>query len=216
MDRDAEDQSLPEDTMLPEYDFSGKQGLRGKYYQAYQQGRATRMVDPEDSDGNLVAGKLNAQIAELVSRLPEIHLIYLFGSQASGEAGPGSDIDLGVLIDRGADERAIQSRLAHEVTLLLGVERVDIVLLQRASISLAYTIIAQGKLIYQRDLATRVEYEAQTLGRYGDYLPVLRAQREQILQGDEHGRRVQRYRAAFRRTERALGEIAAASRKTAR
>ncbi len=26
------------DDMLPEYDFSGKQGERGKYYQAYHQG----------------------------------------------------------------------------------------------------------------------------------------------------------------------------------
>jgi hypothetical protein len=33
--------------MLPEYDFSGKKGQRGKYHQAYQQGH-TVMVTEED------------------------------------------------------------------------------------------------------------------------------------------------------------------------
>jgi hypothetical protein len=28
----------PDDTMLPEYDFSQQQGVRGKYYRAYREG----------------------------------------------------------------------------------------------------------------------------------------------------------------------------------
>jgi hypothetical protein len=31
------------DDMLPEYDFSGKQGERGKYYQAYRQGHSVKI-----------------------------------------------------------------------------------------------------------------------------------------------------------------------------
>jgi hypothetical protein len=29
--------------MLPEYDFTGKQGVRGKYYRAYRQGHTVRI-----------------------------------------------------------------------------------------------------------------------------------------------------------------------------
>ena len=36
--------------------------------------------------------------------------------------------------------------------------------------------------------------EAQDMDRYGNYLPVLRAQRDDILRGDEDDNRVQRYR----------------------
>ena len=36
-----------EDEMLPEYDFSGKEGVRGKYYRLYQQGHIVR-VHQED------------------------------------------------------------------------------------------------------------------------------------------------------------------------
>jgi len=36
--------------MLPEYDFSNKKGVRGKYYQAYRQGHTVRIYD---TDGNV-------------------------------------------------------------------------------------------------------------------------------------------------------------------
>lgn len=35
--------------ILPEYDFSGKQGTRGKYYQAYQQGHTVEIVEEDGS-----------------------------------------------------------------------------------------------------------------------------------------------------------------------
>lgn len=35
--------------MLPEYDFSGQQGVRGKYYAAYQQGHTVRITEADGS-----------------------------------------------------------------------------------------------------------------------------------------------------------------------
>lgn len=40
----------PEADMLPEYDFSGKKGVRGKYFDAYQQGHTVRI---HQDDGSL-------------------------------------------------------------------------------------------------------------------------------------------------------------------
>lgn len=37
------------DEMLPEYDFTGKTGVRGKYYQAYQQGHTVRVHKADGS-----------------------------------------------------------------------------------------------------------------------------------------------------------------------
>jgi predicted nucleotidyltransferase len=150
---------------------------------------------------------------ELLTVLPDLEgvcLVYLFGSQVEGNLGPMSDYDLAVLVDRAVDGRRVQARLAHESARALQTDRIDVVLLNRAPIELAYAVIAQGELLYERDIATRVEYEATVLSRYGDYLPLLRAQRDDILRGDDHDRRVRRYRAALGRTERTLGQIAAA------
>ncbi len=159
------------------------------------------------------AQRLKDKLPEILTTHKEISLIYLFGSRVDGHLGPMSDYDLGVLIDRDVDERQVQVRLAHDLACALGTDRVDLLLLNRAPIELAYAIIAQGEILFQRDLATRVEYEAQVMSLYGDYLPVLRAQRDDILRGDEHANRVQRYRAALGRTERTLGEITAAQRE---
>lgn len=38
-----------EPDMLPEYDFSGKKGVRGKYYQAYRQGHTVRVIQEDGS-----------------------------------------------------------------------------------------------------------------------------------------------------------------------
>ncbi len=35
--------------MLPEYDFSGKKGVRGKYFDAYQQGHTVRVHQDDGS-----------------------------------------------------------------------------------------------------------------------------------------------------------------------
>ncbi|MBI4319222.1 MAG: nucleotidyltransferase domain-containing protein [Chloroflexi bacterium] len=153
----------------------------------------------------------------VIARFPDITLAYLFGSRVAGQVGPQSDYDFAVLVE--ADERdfaAPRARLAHELAVALETHRIDVVILNRAPIELAHAVIAQGKLLYQRDDLTRVEYEARIMGLYGDYLPVLRAQRRDIYRGGDHAARVQRYRAALRRTERTLGEIRAAQGRAPR
>jgi uncharacterized protein len=84
-----------------------------------------------------------------------------------------------------------------------------VVILNKAPVELAYAVIAHGICLLERDVATRVEYEAYVLGRYGDYLPVLREQRRQILEGGGlyNAKRVQRYREALGRTRRKISEI---------
>jgi len=39
-----------EDDMLPEYDFTGMKGVRGKYYQAYRQGHTVKI---QQADGTV-------------------------------------------------------------------------------------------------------------------------------------------------------------------
>jgi predicted nucleotidyltransferase len=153
---------------------------------------------------------LKCEVSTILAGLQGVCLVYLFGSQVEGNLGPMSDYDLALLVDRAVDGHRIRARLAHELARALHTDRVDVVLLNRASIELAYAIIAQGKVLYEEDVATRVEYEATVLSRYGDLLPMLRRQRDDILQGVDHDRRVRRYRAALGRTERTLGQIAAA------
>ena len=158
---------------------------------------------------------LGEQIRRIVQQSPEISLVYLFGSQVTGQTGTLSDYDFALLLTPHADRRSLRASFAHAVALALGTERIDVVLLDQVPIELAYAVIAEGQLLFQRDNATRVEYEALNMSKYGDYLPVLRAQQRDILKGADHAIRVQRYREALGRTERTLGAIAAAASKIA-
>jgi predicted nucleotidyltransferase len=157
--------------------------------------------------------ELKQTLVSIFRAIREVKLVYLFGSKVSGEEGPLSDYDFGILFDREKSRPNIDAEVTHTLSKALKTDQVDVVNLNRAPIELAYSVIVQGDLIYEIDRATRVECEVRILGLYGDYLPVLREQRRDILQGGMHDTRVQRYREAFRRTERTLDEIAAAQRK---
>lgn len=154
---------------------------------------------------------LSERLGALFSEEAIVRLAYVFGSQVEGKTGPLSDLDVAVLVTESCldDPTACRARLAHEVRKRVDIDEVDLVLLNRAPIELAYHVIADGERVYETDRATRVEYEAYVLERYGDFLPVLRAQREQIL-SDSDNDRIQRYRAALRRTERTLAALASA------
>jgi predicted nucleotidyltransferase len=148
---------------------------------------------------------LPSLLLQILGEFPQIRLVYLFGSQASGSATPQSDVDLAIFCGE-EEEHEIQARFQHIVSQLLQTDRVDVVLLSSAPIELAYNIIASGRLLYFVDLSERVEFESRVLARYGEYLPVLRMFRENILEGGQHGKHTQRYRTALERTQRALAE----------
>jgi uncharacterized protein len=137
-----------------------------------------------------------------------IQLAYLFGSRAGGIEGPISDYDIAVLFSK-MPSAAERYGLAHDLSMLLIPDRVDLVILNHAPVELGYGIIASGVVVYEENVAGRVEFEANTLSRYGDFLPILRHQRQEILENRYHETGIQRYREALGKTQRLLEEIGA-------
>jgi predicted nucleotidyltransferase len=81
--------------------------------------------------------------------------VYLFGSEARGDAGEDSDLDLAVIVADGTDERRCSPRLAAEA--LWGLERgADVVVFKetdfasraRVVASLPWTITREGQLLH--------------------------------------------------------------------
>ncbi|MGD2147539.1 MAG: nucleotidyltransferase domain-containing protein [Anaerolineae bacterium] len=156
---------------------------------------------------------LKDELSTILPRLEGVRMVCLSGSRVENNLGPMGGFDFAVLVDRAADGPRLRARLVHELARVLQTDRIDVVLLNRAAIELAYAVVAHGKVLCEQDVATRVEYEATVLSRYGDLLPVLRRQRRELLQGDDYDRRVRRYRAPLGRTERTLGQVEAAQRQ---
>ncbi len=156
--------------------------------------------------------RLSQMVADIGVEIAELKLIYLFGSHVEGYIGPLSDYDFGVLLERKNGTSEYRSLLYSAFAKKLGTDLIDVILLKDAPVELAFHIISYGELLYESNVESRIEYESKVMGLYFDYLPILRAQRYDILKGGEHATRVQRYREAFGRTQRTLGQIRALQR----
>jgi predicted nucleotidyltransferase len=139
-------------------------------------------------------------------------LAYLFGSQVGERVGPLSDVDVAVLLDTDGDELQVRTELRERLCEVDAIDDLDLVILNDVPVELAYNVIATGERAYERSISERVDYESYVLGRYGDYLPILRQQRRDILEAEGHERRVQRYREAIGRARRARGEAGGVER----
>jgi predicted nucleotidyltransferase len=100
----------------------------------------------------------DARLAEVLRRLVAAYQplrVYLFGSQARGEAGPDSDYDLLLLVPDDAPANRRRGRLAYEVLWGAGTS-VDVLVWTESHFesrrhvvaSLAATVLREGRLLH--------------------------------------------------------------------
>ncbi len=114
---------------------------------------------------------------------PDVLAAYLFGSYATGEARPESDVDVAVLLS-GTDEMERferRLRLMGEVEEALGRRPADVVVLNDAPPLLAHQVLRHGRLIFERDQAARVEFEVRSGQVYTDLVPMRQFFREALF-----------------------------------
>lgn len=98
---------------------------------------------------------------------------YLFGSVASGTAGPLSDIDVGLLIDAGPPERSrVVARVTDALSRRLRTSRLDIVSLSDASLALRYRVVRDGVVVVSRQPAALERFITESVLHYLDFKPV--------------------------------------------
>ncbi|MHB8920340.1 MAG: type VII toxin-antitoxin system MntA family adenylyltransferase antitoxin [Halothiobacillus sp.] len=101
-----------------------------------------------------------AIIQMLQNRVPDLLAIYAFGSRIQGTAGPGSDLDLAVLVAGYAEPLALWA-LAGDLADMAGCP-VDLLDLRAASTVMQYQIITTGQRWWASD-AQAALFEAAVL-----------------------------------------------------
>lgn len=106
-------------------------------------------------------------------------VVYLFGSEARGTAGPGSDVDLAILYGEKPPGTLDSPNLTLEGDLerLLG-RPVQVVVLNSAPADLAHRVLRDGRLLFEGDRSARVAFEVRARSEYFDLLPILRRYRK--------------------------------------
>ena len=117
---------------------------------------------------------------------------YLFGSQAKGEVGPLSDIDIAIYLGRtvAPEERFdLRLKVLGELTDFFKTDAVDLVVLNDAPPLLAHRIVKDGRLLFSADEGVRLEFETSAVLKYLDWKPYLEKYMRQVLgSGAEHDR----------------------------
>jgi uncharacterized protein len=148
----------------------------------------------------------------------EVCLAVLYGSHARGEAGPLSDVDVAVLLERSCDANDYFDRRLELIGRLMqafDTNEVDVIILNQAPLALQYRVVRDGLVLYARHHDHLIEFASQTVSRYLDFKPVIERHERAILararQGDllhgynPHRGALERYRQFRERAEGTSG-----------
>jgi uncharacterized protein len=94
---------------------------------------------------------------------------YLFGSAARGEQNRLSDIDIAAYLRENCDFAEARLDIIGKLMDLLGNERFDFVVLNKAPLPLAARIIRDRRLLSDQDPFSRHLYESRILREYHDF-----------------------------------------------
>jgi predicted nucleotidyltransferase len=121
------------------------------------------MSPPQDENEAL----FNSARDAVLRALPDVWAIYVYGSFARGEAWPGSDLDIAILLPPGRSIPdlldligAISQRTGRDV---------DVADLRRAGDVLRREVLESGRTVFQADPDQVLAWEASALTRYGHY-----------------------------------------------
>jgi predicted nucleotidyltransferase len=138
-------------------------------------------------------------IAAAAASVPGLLVVFLFGSQLTGQTWAESDLDLGVrwvpglsLEARIDAERSFAMALAEQIGALA--DRLDLVDLDRAASGVAFRAIREGTCVWAHSEAERVRAVVRVSRRYDDEAPLRLLYRDAAraavrrMAGETHGR----------------------------
>ena len=131
------------------------------------------------------------KLMDFFSQQRDVGFAYLFGSTARNKTRPLSDIDIAVYLREANSEIDLfRERLnfLYRLSVLLGTEKIDLILLNNSPIELTYRILKSGRLVSENDPRLKAAFYEKTIRDYLDFSPILRYRnriiRQKMLEGD--------------------------------
>jgi len=101
----------------------------------------------------------------------DLQLIYLFGSKATGRDSKVSDIDIAVLLNnrKAYNLKNLILDLIFDFSKVFCSDKIDLVILNKASLAIQYNVISDGKILYELNPEKRYNYEVNLISLYLDF-----------------------------------------------
>jgi predicted nucleotidyltransferase len=125
-------------------------------------------------------------LTRLLEGEEDVVLGYLFGSHAAGLVGTLSDVDVAVFLDGNmskADRFKLRMNLMVRLSSALRTSKVDVVVMNDASIVLNYEVIKHGKALVVKDPELKLDVESRILSAYLDWMYYERRSLDEFLEG---------------------------------
>ena len=113
-------------------------------------------------------------LKEYFQKHPEIEVAYVFGSVAQEKDNVLSDIDIGIIIDKGQiNEQSYRygykAEILTDLIKLLKTNNIDLVILNDANTLLKHRVLYFGKVIYSKNEKNRIQFQVNTINKYADF-----------------------------------------------
>jgi len=127
---------------------------------------------------NIFMKTYSLQLNTDLMKCNKVLVAVLFGSSIIGAKHPGSDIDIGVVFERNSerlhDPVGVYGELYNQFAPLARKnQKLDIVYLDEAPVSLRFKAITEGDLIYIKDARAFCDYKERVMREYFDFKPVM-------------------------------------------
>ena len=111
------------------------------------------------------------EVRDFLQKQVQVKLAYLFGSVAFKDHNKLSDIDIGIFLDESLNEKErfnLNLKLTSDISDILKVDKLDLVIMNYAPISLNYEIIKANYPLLIRDENLKIDLEHYIISRYLD------------------------------------------------
>jgi uncharacterized protein len=111
-------------------------------------------------------------IPEVVKHLQtrrEVYFAYIFGGLANRPPFPLSDVDIAVYLKENVDVQEEKMEILGALTDLLQTDEIDLVILNKAPLTLRMTILENRKVIVDKAPFARHRFESLTMREYFDF-----------------------------------------------
>ena len=128
----------------------------------------------------LLDQRQRSALPELFRDYSYVIAAYQFGSTVRGRAGPLSDLDVALLLDKvapsGVALARVEGLLSYRIQRVLDTQgrEIDLISLNGRSLSFQHAVIRTGRVIYDAYPEARHRYERRIIQAYLDFEPTLR------------------------------------------
>ncbi|MBU1966561.1 MAG: nucleotidyltransferase domain-containing protein [Proteobacteria bacterium] len=125
-------------------------------------------------------------LTPILEKEKRVKFAYLFGSRARGQAGPLSDTDIAVYLDRRINHGEYRLKLMEKLAKFLKNDRLDLVVLNQAPPLLRHEIVKYGRIL-KEDALRRIPFEAEVIRECLDTAYLRQVQRVALVENIRKG-----------------------------